>query len=247
MPSLVLRRRRLVLVAAAVVVALVVFGLWFRTSSFVRVDAVTVTGVEGAQAAQIRDALTVAAHGMSTLKIDDGALRDAVSTYPVVRSLRTSTDFPHRLRIVVDAYEPVAALQRGGDLVAVAADGTILRGSATEGLPLVAIKTIPGADRIEQPNVLDAIAVVAQAPSPLRTRIQRVYEGDRGLAATVAAGPKLYFGGGERIRAKWIAAVEVLAHAGTQGASYVDLRIPERPVAGGFEPRTADISGSTLG
>ena len=34
--------------------------------------------------------------------------------YPVVRSLRTETDFPHGLRIIVNAYEPVAAVRAGG-------------------------------------------------------------------------------------------------------------------------------------
>ncbi|HEY1539687.1 MAG TPA: cell division protein FtsQ/DivIB [Solirubrobacteraceae bacterium] len=245
MSSLASRRRRLVLVAVLLVVALGAFGLWFRTSSFVRVDAVTVAGVAGVQATQIRDALSTAARGMSTLKVNDGALRDAVSTYPVVRSLHTSTNFPHGLRIVVNAYDAVAALQRGSALVAVASDGTILRGSRAAGLPLVAIKTVPGADRVENPNVLAAITVVAAAPPPLRKRVERVYEGARGLTATIDGGPKLYFGGGERIRAKWLSAAEVLAHAGTQGASYVDLRIPEKPVAGGFQPLPAGASGST--
>lgn len=247
MSSLASRRRRLLVIGAVAVVAVLALGLWFRSSPLARVNAVTVTGVQGAQASRIRAALTSAARGMSTLHVDDDALRDAVATYPVVRGLHTTADFPHGLRIAVEAYEPVAALQRAGDLVAVAADGTILRGSATKGLPLVAAKTMPGGDRVADPDVLSAITVVAAAPPPLRARVARVYEGVRGLSATVEGGPKLYFGGGERIRAKWMAAAEVLAHVGTQGASYVDLRIPEKPVAGGFQPLPAGTSGSTLG
>jgi cell division protein FtsQ len=53
-------------------------------------------------------------------------------------------------------------------------------------------------------------------------------------------GPKLYFGGAARLEAKWGAAAQVLAHRSSRGASYVDLRIPERPVAGGLKPRPAE-------
>ncbi|MGH2944551.1 MAG: hypothetical protein ACRDLN_17450, partial [Solirubrobacteraceae bacterium] len=68
-------------------------------------------------------------------------------------------------------------------------------------------------------------------------RVGRVYRGPRGLAATMRSGPKLYFGGGARLDAKWVAAAEVLEHRTSRGAAYVDLRVPERPVAGGLQPR----------
>jgi cell division protein FtsQ len=214
----------------------------------VRVKQVTITGIDGPQGRAIREALTVAARNMTTLAVDDRKLRDAVSTYPVVRSLRASADFPHRLRITINAYEPVAAIQaRGVSATAVARDGTILRGAATKGLPLVGVKTLPGGDRVADGAALQAIRLVAVAPSPLRAKVERVYRSRRGLAATVRDGPKLYFGGDQRPRAKWSAAARVLAEESAQGATYVDVRIPERPVAGGFLPRPTIPSASTLG
>lgn len=248
MSSFASRRLRVVLVAAVLLAALVALGLWLRDSSLVRVDAVVVRGVQGGQAAEIRAALTDAALDMSTLDIDDGALRAAVATYPVVRGLHTATDFPHKLRITVDSYEPVAALQRGnGERTAVAFDGTLLRGDSVKHLPVIGVKAAPGGAHVADAATLHAIDVVVAAPSALRKRVERIYRNESGLAATVAGGPKLYFGGGERLRAKWLAAAAVLAHSGTQGASYVDLRIPEKPVAGGYQPRTGQPSGSTLG
>lgn len=241
------RRVRVLLAAAVLLVALAALGLWLRTSSLVRVERVAVTGVDGRQAAEIRAALTDAGLGMSTLAVDDAKLRRAVATYPVVRGLRTATDFPHGLRIVVDAYDPIAALQRGAGAAAtaVAFDGTLLRGSATSGLPVVAIERAPGGRRVLDQATLQAIGVVDAAPAALRERVARVYRDRRGLTASVHGGPKLYFGGGERLRAKWLAATQVLASATSQGASYVDVRIPERPVAGGFQPRPPGFSAST--
>jgi cell division protein FtsQ len=249
MSSFASRRLRAVLVAAVLLTALVALGLWLRGSSLVQVNEVAISGLHGRQAAEIRAALTDAALDMTTLRVDDGALRDAVATYPVVRSLRTTTDFPHKLRITVNAYEPVAALQRssGSDRTAVAFDGTLLRGSSVKGLPAIGVKTMSGGARVTDEATLHAIAVVSAAPAVLRKRVERVYRDSHGLAATVDGGPKLYFGGGERLRAKWLAAAAVLAASGTQGASYVDLRIPEKPVAGGYQPRTAIVSASTVG
>jgi cell division protein FtsQ len=248
MPSFASRRLRLVLAIGALVALACLGGLWLRTSSLVRVSAVTVTGIGGPQAAQIRDALTVAALDMTTLDVDDDALRHAVSTFPVVRDLHTTTGFPHRLRIAVDAYEPVAALRSGGSETAVAADGTLLRGTPTATLTVVGVKTLPGGDHVVDVATRRAVSLLAAAPAPLRGRVARVFRGTRGLAATVEDGPKLYFGGGVRLRAKWLAAAQVLASSSAQGASYVDVRIPERPVAGGFQPRPiVGVSPSTLG
>jgi cell division protein FtsQ len=248
MPSLTSRRARVVTSIAAVLVVVGGFGFWLRTSSLVRVKQVTVTGIDGRQAGAIRDALISAALDMTTLAVDDGRLLDAVSTYPVVRSLRASADFPHRLRIDVNAYEPIAAVRsRGGATTAVSGDGTLLRGTPTKGLPVVAVKVSPGGSRVGSANDLQAIRLLAAAPAPLRARVEHVYRGPRGLDLSVADGPKLLFGGAERPRAKWSAVVSVLADETARGATYVDVRIPERPVAGGFQPRPVEASASTLG
>jgi cell division protein FtsQ len=248
MPLLASRRSRAVLVIAALVVTVGAFGLWLRTSSLVRVNQVTVTGIDGPGSASIRDALSIAARDMTTLAVDDGALRDAVSTYPVVRSLRVSADFPHRLRIAVNAYEPVAAVQSGGGSpTPVASDGTLLRGTKAKHLPVVGIKNVPGGGRVADGEALRAIRLVAVAPAPLRARVDRVFQSRRGLAATMQDGPKLYFGGADHPRAKWSSAARVLAADSSQGATYIDVRIPASPVAGGFQARPAASSTSTLG
>lgn len=248
MRSLAGRHARALVWAAVGLVVLGSFGLWLRSSSLVRVKQVTVTGVEWQGSGPIRSALTSAARDMTTLAVDDDALMRAVSAYPVVRSLRTSADPPHRLRIEVNAYEPMAAVRtRAGASTAVAKDGKLLRGTPTKGLPAVNLKRSSVGDRVDDPTARSAIALLTTAPRALRARVEQVYHGPRGLAATVRDGPKLYFGGDRRAAAKWAAIVRVLADDSSRGASYVDARIPERPVAGGFEPRPYEISPSTRG
>lgn len=239
------RRTRVVLGIVVVLVVLAPLALWLRNSSLVRVEKVSVSGIQGPQAEQIERALVAEALGMTTLHVREKALLGAVAQYPVVRSLRTETDFPHGLRIVINAYEPVAALRSsGGGLTAVAGDGTLLRGTSTRELPIVGVRSTPGGDRLGRGETLGAVRLLASAPRALRARIARVYRGPRGLAATMTDGPKLYFGGAARLAAKWGAAAQVLAHRSSRGASYVDLRIPERPVAGGLQPRPEESQPS---
>ena len=237
MASFARRPLRVVLGIALALAVLAPLGFWLRQSSLVAVEDVTVTGIDGRQAKAIRAALEQAALDMTVLDVRPEALHTAVEPFPVVRSLRTETDFPHGLTITVNAYEPVAAVQSGASLTAVAFDGTLLRGTVTRGLPVVRIRTTPGGDRIEDRNALGAVGVLAAAPPALRARVARVYRGPHGLSATVQDGPKLYFGGAARLSSKWAAASQVLAHRSSRGAGYVDLRIPERPVAGGLQPR----------
>ena len=238
MASLARRRTRVVLGLAVLLAVLGPLALLLRDSRLVRVERVTVSGIDGAQAGAVRAALQTAAADMTTLHVREQALLSAVAGYPVVRSRRTETDFPHGLRIIVNAREPVAALRpTGGSLTAVSADGTLLRGGATRGLPVVGIRTTPAGDRLRDREALRAVRLLAAAPRALRGRVARVYRGRRGFAATMQDGPKLYFGGAARLLAKWGAAAQVLAHGTSRGASYVDLRFPERPVAGGLKPR----------
>jgi cell division protein FtsQ len=237
-------RRRVMRVALGIALALAVLtplALWLRDSSLVRVTHVTITGIEGRQAREIRTVLTAAGEDMTTLHVRENALLTAVAPYPIVRSLRTDTDFPHGLKIAINAYEPVGALEAdAGGVTPVASDGTLLRGAGGRDLPLLGVKTIPGGDRVGDNTTMGAVNLLAVAPPALRARVVRVYRGKRGWALSVQDGPKLYFGAAGRLRAKWQAAAQVLAHRSSRGASYVDVRIPERPVAGGLTPRPVE-------
>ena len=83
---------------AAFVCVLGVLGamwLWLRDSSLVAVRSVTVTGVSGPDAGQVRAALADAARDMTTLHVKTGELRTAVDPYPTVLDVSTDADFPH--------------------------------------------------------------------------------------------------------------------------------------------------------
>jgi cell division protein FtsQ len=240
------------LVAFACVLGVIVaLWAWLRDSRLVAVERVTVTGVSGPDAGQVRDALESAARDMTTLHVRRSELRTAVDPFPAVLDVSTDADFPHGLRIAVHERNPVGAVVAGEQRVPVAADGTLMRTTPGSGLPEIAAKALPGGSHAADPHVRRAIEVLAAAPPALRGRVRRVYVGERGWTLPLRDGPTLYFGGFERLAAKWAAAATVLADRSSAGATYLDLRLPERPAAGGLEDPAAtqapSVTGSTPG
>ena len=215
--------------------------LWLRDSSLVGVQRVTVVGATGPQAPAIRAAVRAAARDMTTLHVDRGALRAAVEAFPIVRDLRVETEFPHGIRVAVREYQPVAAVTLDGVRVPVAGDGILLRGQpAPATLPTLAIPAANAGGRLTARRSLAAMAIMAAAPSSLRPSVAGLDFGVDGIQLSLANGPTVEFGGAERPRAKWAAIAAVLADARAAGASYLDVRAPERPVAGRFSDAGGD-------
>jgi cell division protein FtsQ len=208
--------------------------LWLRDSPLVAVEHVQIAGVQGPDAAGIDAALSAAARRQSTLEVNVGALRAAVASFRVVRGLSVSTSFPHGLRISVVEQLPVAALTAGGVRTAVAADGVVLGpGLLSASLPaLTAGDSSLRSGLVQDPTVRAELSVLGAAPSMLLGWVERVYESREGLTVAMRGGLLLYFGDATRPHAKWLAAARVLADPSSAGATYVDVRAPERPAAG---------------
>ena len=227
--------RRRIAIAVLAVATLGGGWLWLRDAPVVAVNDVWVTGISGPDAPAIRAALTDAAHDMTTLHVRPDALRTAVSPFPIVKDIRVETDFPHGMRIAVIEHDAVAAVDIDGARVPVAADGTLLRGRpAGARLVTLQIPSANGGGRLTSRRGRAAVAVMGAAPQGLRGYVQGIQFGPDGMRVTLRNGPLLEFGDGARARAKWIAAARVLGDPRGAGASYLDVRIPERPVAGRF-------------
>jgi len=231
------RAKRWLLIALAVCLVLGAgYRFWLRDSPLVAVEKVQVTGLTTKDAPRVRAALASAAHTMTTLHLRRDVLQQAVAAYPVVRTLELHTDFPHGLAIHVVEYTP-AALAGG---LPVAGDGTILRGIPVEGsLPRIAAGGNLHGNRLTDPVALHAARIAGAAPAALRARLETIdMRSQDGLVVEMRDGPELIFGNATRVRAKWIAATRVLADPDAEGASYIDVRLPGRPAAGGLPAET---------
>ncbi|MEX2196889.1 MAG: FtsQ-type POTRA domain-containing protein [Thermoleophilaceae bacterium] len=235
------RRRLLASAALAVLLAAAYLG-WLRDSSLVAVEEVEVTGLTAPAAERIEGALTAAATDMTTLHVRTGELEQAVAGFPVVAAIRVEADFPHGLHIRVIEHRPVALLESDGESVPVAGDGTVLPDvEAGRSLPSIRADTATSAGRLSDGAARALVAVAGAAPAALLARVERIAPAPgRGIVVDLREGPELIFGDGSRPRAKWVAASAVLAEESSAGAGYLDLRIPERPAAGGLGAETVE-------
>ncbi len=240
-------RRRLIVLALILVALAAAYMFWFRTSSFVEVRTVKITGAD--QAPDVDSALRAAADGQSTLHLNGDQLRAAVADNPQVSHIAIATDFPHTLLIDVDIREPVGYVKSAGAIVA--GDGVVLdhSGHAPDGIP--AIDADGSGDGSAGSSVggdaLTVARVLGAAPKQLAEEINGA-AADKDYGVTVDFGPgiELRFGDASGAALKWKALSAVLADPKFKGASYLDLSVPDRPVAGGVPESTDSTATSTI-
>lgn len=231
-------------VIAVLVLVLLLAGTYvvLRATPLSAVERVTIVGVSGPEASQIRRSLKTAAVGQSTLGFDADALRRAVRSSASITGVTAQARFPHTVQVEVEQLVGVGAIQAGGKRTAVAADGTLLSDWSAGQLPVIQ------AGRTHQGKLVGGSQTAAQilgaAPPELLNRVARV-EG----AATVRLvdGPALLFHDDHRLHARWAAAVAVLSDPKTAGVTWIDLRVPEQPVAGSGAPPTLPKHDAQVG
>ena len=235
-------RRRLVLLAVAALLVGGLYYFWLRDSSLVAVNDVEVTGLTTKEGPRIQAILEAAAEEMTTLHVRVDELEEAANTFPIVGAIHVETDFPHGLRIEVVERPAAALVEIDGVPVPVADDGAVLTGlRPPEGLPLLRMEKPPAEGRVADPGTLRALLIAGAAPTGFPQRIERVSENaEQGIVVELRDGPEIMFGDADYAIEKWTAAVRVLADADAAGATYIDVRLPERPVAGGLPVETIE-------
>jgi cell division protein FtsQ len=239
-------RRRAIALLLLALALMALYRFWFRDSSFVRVQNVTVSGLTTKDAPRIRLALSSAARDMSTMDVNEGELNRVVSSFPVVKEVVAQSSFPHTLKIHVIEETPAAVLDVGGERLLLAPDGSVLRDVST-GHPLALIKSrgaVPQ-DILTDRVALGALHVAGAVPAELAGRVTTITHGKKGILVHLRDGPLLIFGDDSRPVAKWASVAAVLADPSSRGARYVDVRLPDRPIAGGLASDTLIPLNST--
>ncbi len=144
--------------------------------------------------------------------------------------VRDSTVAPH-----LKSLQPVATIGTGSGAIAVGADGQILAWlplSEEQPLPSLPLSEPPKGGKLAGP-MLQQARVLGAAPAALRPYLQGSYYGETGVDVKLRSGIELRFGDASQARAKWKAAVAVLADPSITRLDYVDLHVPGRPAVGG--------------
>jgi cell division septal protein FtsQ len=213
-----------------------------RESAVFSLRSIEVTTEPSGQARLVERALKPLA-GTSLLQIDEGAIARRLEDLPHVHLLGYDRSFPDGLRVIVSVERPVAVLRRANENWLVSGEGRVLRKlerRLRRPLPVVWIPRgvepeIGTVLRAEKPaRAVEALAQMDASAGSFRRRVWYVAEEDTGLTMVLKDRFEVRLGNASDLRLKLEVARRVLDALRSSGApaTYVDVAVPERPVAG---------------
>ena len=205
-----------------------------RQTSIFALQRIEVDGAPPSIAAEVRASLETY-RGTSLVAFNSGNAARQLSTVADVADARFDRAFPHTLKVRVRLERPVAVLRQGTDAWLVSASARVLR---------VVHRPYPRLPRIWVPRSADvavnatlgglgAKGVAAVAPlKPMRVGadVHQVLTDNGELTLVLASGLQVRLGDSGDLKLKLSIAKELIPL--TVGAAYVDISVPERPVAG---------------
>jgi cell division protein FtsQ len=232
--------RSVLLGLALLVIAVGAYGLARETSMFA-VQTIRVEGATPSLAASVREKLG-RYDGRSLVGLDAASVAQRVEGMPAVRSASVDRAFPHTLAVRVVPELPVAVVRRGPDSFLVSARGRVIapvnRGTHRE-LPRI---WLPATTDIQVGSVLGgqdgglaarSLAAFVGSGFPGRVTFVRALDGQ--ITLGLRGGLEILLGAPVDLRLKIAIAhgiVPSLAPPSAGGPNYLDLALPERPVAG---------------
>lgn len=225
---------------ALVLVAVGLYALARETSMFA-VGTIRIEGAPPAVAADVRRELR-RYDGQSLVTVDANVVEQRVDGLPTVRSSVIDRSFPHTLRVRVVPEIPVAVLRRGADSFLVSARGRVIAPVALgTHRPLPRI-WLPVRTELDIGSLLGgeagglaARSLAAFVGSGFTNRITFVRALDGQITLGLLGGLEIRLGVPVELRVKIAIAhgiVPRLALPSEGGPDYLDIGVPERPVAG---------------
>ena len=228
---------------SGVAVVLVAVGLYAlaRETSMFAVGTIRIEGAPPAVAADVRRELR-RYDGQSLVTVDANVVEQRVDGLPTVRSSVIDRGFPHTLRVRVVPEIPVAVLRRGADSFLVSARGRVIAPVALgTHRPLPRI-WLPVRTELDIGSLLGgeagglaARSLAAFVGSGFTNRITFVRALDGQITLGLLGGLEIRLGAPVDLRVKIAIAhgiVPRLALPSEGGPDYLDIAVPERPVAG---------------
>jgi cell division protein FtsQ len=230
---------RSLLIGFAIVAAAVGLYALARATPMFAVQQIDVEGAPPQVAAHVRAALAPLS-GTSLLALHGSAVNRALAPLTDVSSATYDRDFPHTLRVVVRAEQPVAVARRGADAWLISASARVI-----SAVPLGTNRSLPrvwlGGDADPQPGTsiadhpaLRAVRALALAQrARFGLRVLFVRPGEHEVTFLLASGLELRLGDLRAVRLKLAVASAVVPRLLQSGGySYLDVSVPGRPVAG---------------
>jgi cell division protein FtsQ len=219
-----------------------------RETSAFAVREVRVEGATPALARQIRATLRPVV-GESLVALDGDGVLSRAESLPGVLSAGYDRAFPHTLVVRVRRERPAAVLRRGAESWLVSARGRFLkqlRRGAHPRLPRIWVPRSVGVSAgglMSDPDARRAVLALSPlAGAPLPARVRSVRATPEELTFALAGGLELRLGDESDLHLKLAVAREILPLVGS-GPCYLDVSVPERPVACGTLNSQVEVEG----
>ena len=229
--------RQLAVVAGVVGAFALAFIVALVTPLFA-VKTITVSGGSPSAAREVRTSLDDVL-GASLVAVDAPEIEDRIVMLPSIRAARVDRAFPHELVVVVEAERPLAVVRQGQRAWVVAESGAVIRAVEDDlpHLPRIRLSdpvALRSGDVVHGSEMRAALGLLRALPRRFPARIQSVRTVEGGLTAVVGAELELRLGLPEDLELKLQAAAAVLRslpEEEKQALAYLDVGVPQRPVA----------------
>jgi cell division septal protein FtsQ len=227
------------LLAAAAIVALAVGGYRVASATSVfDVERVDVHGAPPEVALQVKR-VTRDVIGTSLLSVDAAAIEGSVRALPSVAAASVDRAFPHGLVIRVAPVRPVGVARRGDDAWLVSGSNRVIRKvnpRAERGLPRLWLPRKVAVERGRPlPTAYEPVTRVFAGLQDVQVpgRVKAVRSTPAGILVVLHSGLEITLGEPTDIRVKLAVAARVAPLLG-DGMRYLDVSVPERPVASAY-------------
>jgi cell division protein FtsQ len=236
-PTRFLPSGRSLLIGVAIAVAACGAYVAARETSTFAVARIEIAGGTPEVRRQVRRTLAQLV-GSSLLALDGRSLERRVEALPTVVSVGYDRAFPHTLRLTLVPETPVAVLHRGTGTWLISARGRIVAPVRPRTYPALPRIWVPHATDVAVGDYVDpehagnaarAVALALWARFPARIETAAVTHG--GLVFHLRSGVELRLGDPTDVRLKLAVARRALRGLSAETA-YLDVSVPERPVAG---------------
>ena len=225
-------------IGTAALLALLYLGA--RETSLFAIRSIQVSGAAPQVAAEVRAAAR-RFRGESLVGLDGETLLARIRALPSVVSARYDRAFPSTLRIVIRPERPVAVVRAGTRTWLVSARARLIRPLERRALPSLPRLWLPSASDLHVGQILTAeesaaaVRALALVPEALPGTIVATRQRSGEITFVLGTGMELRLGDTSSLPLKLRVAKSILSplSAGERAAlSYLDVSLPERPVAG---------------
>ena len=206
-----------------------------RETALFGVRTIEVNGASPGIARQVAHALADR-RGDSLVGLDLDAARSDVAALSTVAAVEFDRSYPHTLRVTIVPERPVAVVRQGAASFVVSERGRVIAGVERTARPTLARIWVAKDVRLDPGSLVDGdLKTAVRAVAPLAGvefpgRVVSVTTTD-GLTLRLQSGLELRLGDMHDVDLKLAVAGRVL-HLLPRGAGYLDVSVPDRPVAG---------------